>query len=165
MERIDIITDIETTGLNPLADRTTALGVEIEEGQLIFNDCDERVNLHSYWQFLRKHQYFRLIGFEIGFDVRFLVIRSLFHKIKIVDVVGKTIDLRQVLSFGDRYAKGTLNDYAKFLGFGEKYNGFTGAYATILWQEGKTDELKKYLSKDLDLTYKLYHRCKHIGLL
>ncbi|HLG25039.1 MAG TPA: ribonuclease H-like domain-containing protein [Candidatus Nanoarchaeia archaeon] len=165
MERTDIITDIETTGLDPLKDRSTALGIEIGEGQLIFNEDDERFNLHSYWQFLRKHQYFRLIGFEIGFDVRFLVIRSLLHKVKIVDVMGKTIDLRQVLSFGNKYEKGTLNDYSKFLGFGEKYNGFIGAHATILWQDGKKDELKKYLSKDLELTWKVYHRCKHIGLL
>ncbi|MBS3113523.1 ribonuclease H-like domain-containing protein [Candidatus Woesearchaeota archaeon] len=165
MQRTDIITDIETTGFDPLKDGTTALGIATAECELIFIDNDERVNLHNYWQFLRKHQYFRLIGFEICFDVRFLVIRSLLHKIKIVDIVGKTVDLRQILSFGNKYLKGTLNDYTKFLGLGEKYNGFIGANATLLWQEGKTDELKKYLSKDLDLTFKLYDRCKHVGLL
>jgi len=45
MERTDIITDIETTGLDPLKDRSTALGIEIGEGQLIFNEDDERFNL------------------------------------------------------------------------------------------------------------------------
>lgn len=163
MIRIDVVLDIETTGLNPLQDRIIAIGLKTKKCEAIFIENDESVMLDNFWNHLRQFDYFRLIGFNVPFDARFLILRSLLHRIKVIDIWGKLVDLRWIL-LHDKYAKGTLNDFGVFLGIGTKYNGFEGAHAQILWQQGKASELLNYLSRDLMMTFKIFVRCEEIGL-
>lgn len=159
--------DIETTGLSPLNSRITAIGVSNGFGTDAIVDQDEKFILEKFWEGIkRKHPYIRLIGFNCqSFDLPFLIIRSLKHNVKVFDMRNRIIDLRDVLSNGNKYQKGKLNDYAKLIGTSTKFNGYSGYEAIRLWNENKLDELREYVLTDVEITHKLYDRMKEIGLV
>jgi len=164
---IDIIFDIETMGLDPLNDRITAIGTKQGKKEIIFTHEDEKVMLDEFWDYLRgwKLNEIRLIGFNsYPFDVPFLLIRSLKHNVKVVDIRYKNLDLRRVMINGS-YKKGTLEDYAILVGHYGKFKGMDGPVVAMLWKQGKTKELVKYLVQDLKMTYALYQRLEEIGLI
>lgn len=163
---VDIIFDIETTGLEPLQDRVTAIGVKTYTQEIVFMDKDEAKLLTIFWKYVNSHQYFNLVGYNCwSFDIPFLNIRSLKHRIRVVDVRSKLIDIRYILTNGNRYSKGTLLDFAKLLGFDGKYKNLTGKDAINLWKKEKIDTLKRYVLQDIILTYKIYEECKVAGLI
>lgn len=163
----DMCFDIETTGLDPFSSRITAIGVSNGFGTDAMVDKDEKYILEKFWEGVRrKYPYIRLVGFNCqGFDMPFLIIRSLKHNIKVFDLKGRIIDLREVLSNGNRYQKGKLDDYAKLIGIEQKYNGYSGFEAIRLWNENKLDELKEYVLTDVRITHKLYERMKETGIV
>src|SRR3989339_1694868 len=96
--------DIETTGLNPIKDRITAIGVKNGFGADALIDEDEKYILENFWEMVRhKGPYLRLVGFNcLSFDMPFIMIRSFKHGVKVVNVKGKVVDLREVLSHGNK---------------------------------------------------------------
>lgn len=163
----DICFDIETTGLDPLKDRITAIGICNGFCTDAIVDKDEKHILERFWVGLRrKYPYVRLIGFNCwSFDMPFLIIRSFKHNVRLLDVRGKVIDIRHLLSHGNRYQKGKLEEYARLVGLELKYNGYTGLDAIRLWNENKLDELREYVLVDAKITHQLYERIKEIGLI
>ncbi len=163
----DVCFDIETTGLDPLNERITAIGISNGFGTDAIVDKDEKYILEKFWEGIRrKYPYIRLIGFNCNsFDLPFLVIRSLKHGVKLLDLKGRVIDVRDVLSNGNQYQKGKLSDYAKLIGIASKYNGYTGYEAIRLWNENKLDELREYVLMDVEITHKLYEKIREIGLI
>ena len=161
----DIILDIETDGLNPIQNIVTAIGIKTDKVEYVIMEQDEAKMLERFWSFLNKFDSFRLIGFNnYQFDHYFLNIRSFKHKVIIKDVRSKILDLRSVLAFGGKFKNGTLNDYAQLLGE-EKYAGLTGELVIDAWKNKKFSIIEKYLRQDLRITYKIYLRCKEIGLI
>jgi len=166
MERVNIVFDIETTGLDPFKDRVVAIGVKTDTDECVITEKSEQVMLEKFWRKLEQQSYFRLVGFNsTTFDIPFLNIRSLLYGVKVVDVRGKHIDLRFVLSYGQHFKNGKLEDYAKLLGIKPKYNGFTGAHIPILWEHGKIDELVEYVLQDARMTYSIFNKAKRVNLL
>lgn len=152
--RTDIVYDIETEGLLPIQDRIVAIGCKTIETEVYFIDDDEAQLLKNFWQFIRSFDNIRLIGFNnSNFDNNFLLIRSLKHRIPIIDIRSKSFDLRYLLN-GNCYAKGTLNDYTVAFGLGTK-NG-DGQLVIFYTKE----ELKKYLENDIHLTWSLFQLIK-----
>lgn len=101
-----IIFDIETDGLNPIKNRVTAIGIKTDKVEYIIMENDEAKMLERFWSFLKKFEYFKLIGFSnYQFDNYFLNIRSFRHNVKVMDVRTKLIDLRNILAFGCRFKK------------------------------------------------------------
>lgn len=159
--------DIETTGLNPLQDRITAIGLRSKYAELAIIEEDEKKLLEDFWKVATKNYPFvRLVGFNcLGFDMPFIIIRSFKLGIKVVDVRGKVIDLRLVLSQGNKYQQGKLDDYVQLIGLKTKYNGYNGADAIKLWETKNIMELEKYVLSDVEITFGVYERVKEVGLL
>lgn len=159
--------DIETTGLNPLQDRITAIGLRNKDAELAIIEEDEKKLIEDFWKAAAKnYPYVRLVGFNcFSFDMPFIIIRSFKLGIKVVDVRGKIIDLRLVLSQGNKYQQGKLDDYAKLIGLKSKYNGYDGADAIKLWETKNILELEKYVLSDVEITFGIYERVKEVGLL
>lgn len=159
--------DIETTGLNPLQDRITAIGLRSKDAELAIIEEDEKKLLEYFWKAAaNNYPYVRLVGFNCyGFDMPFIIIRSFKLGVKVVDVRGKVIDLRFVLSQGNKYQQGKLEDYAKLIGLKSKYNGYNGADAIKLWETKNILELEKYVLSDVEITFGIYERVKEVGLL
>lgn len=159
--------DLETTGLSPLNSRITAIGVSNGFGTDAIVDKDEKFILEKFWEGIkRKYPYVRLVGFNCqSFDLPFLMIRSLKHNVKVFDMRNRIIDLRDILSNGNKYQKGKLDDYAKLIGTSTKFNGYSGYEAIMLWNENKLDELREYVLTDVEITHELYDRMKEIGLV
>ena len=78
--------DIETTGLDPIKDRITAIAVMNGFGADALVDKDEKRMLEELWAMLgRKMPYFRLVGFNcMSFDVPFILVRSFKHNVKVL---------------------------------------------------------------------------------
>ena len=166
MQRQSIIVDIETSGLSPLNDRIVAIGVKKGKEGMIITDKDEGNLLAQFWGYLKEQGHYRLISFNgYQFDIPFIIIRSFKHNVIVEQISQKTIDLRLILANGNKYAKGTLDDYAKLMGIKSKLEGMGGSDIPILWEEGKIAEIKAYLQEDLRITSKIFERCEEIGLI
>lgn len=163
-DTMNVILDIETTGLSPLDDRITAIGVKTETESNVFMDSDEKVMLGDFWAWLSAINNPIIIGYNVfAFDIKFLALRSMKHDVEVpVYLKHNWLDLQYELAFyRDKYVK--LDEYLKFAGLGNK-NG-TGLQAIKLWKEQKFDELKAYCKQDVELTYELYKRCKKCGIV
>jgi DNA polymerase elongation subunit (family B) len=166
----EIIFDIETTTLDPLEEdaRVICIGVRcnIDNRKFITvlaEDSEKRL-LENFWSLPVFEGYFRLIGFNsFNFDIPYLLIRSFKHGIKMPDIRGKSIDLRFVLSYGNKFSKGRLDDYAKLFLKEKKINN--GNNVLDLWKEGKIDEITTYCGHDVFLTCKIYERLKRMGVV
>jgi len=163
---VDMIYDIETNGLSPFDSRVCVIGLKMEDEEIVFSDPDEKKVLEAFWQYVSSFDSWRLVGFNSSsFDLPFLVVRSFKHGIVMPRLRYRNVDLRLILSSGDKYAKGKLDDYAKLLDIPSKLNNWSGAHAVILWQEGKYEELSAYVMQDVKITYSLYVQCKKVGLI
>jgi len=153
--------------LDPIKDRITVIGVKNNYREEALIDNDEKVILKEFWKMIaRRYPYFRLVGFNcLGFDMPFILIRSFKHGVKVFDVRGKVIDLRFVLSHGNKYQQGKLDDYAALIGLETKFNGYDGADAIKLWENKQLMELEKYVLNDVQITYGIHKRVKEVGLI
>jgi len=95
----------------------------------------------------------------------FILIRSFKHGVKVFDIRGKVIDLRYVLSHGNKYQQGKLGEYAEMIGLKAKYNGYNGGDAVKLWEANNLSELREYVLNDVQITFGVYQRLKDVGLL
>ena len=168
--KMNLIFDIETTGLNPLIDRIICIALKSNGKELIIIDSNEKVILEKFWNYVReikiKDLGFRLIGFNCwSFDLPFLIIRSFKHGVNVVDTSGKVIDLRYLLSYGNKYQNGKLSDYAELIGLEQKYNGYDGSDMKRLFEEDKFAEIEKYALSDIKITFGIYKRALEIGLI
>lgn len=159
--------DIETTGLDPIKDRITAIGMKSSRKEDALIGVDEKLILEKFWGMVQgKYPCLRLIGFNcLSFDMPFILIRSFKHGVKVLDVRGKVIDLRLVLSHGNRYQQGKLEDYAALIGLKGKHNGYGGSDAIRLWDNNQLSELRDYVLSDVQITYGIYKRMKEVRLI
>jgi uncharacterized protein YprB with RNaseH-like and TPR domain len=161
-----LVFDIETTGLSPFDDRVTVIGLRVDDTDYTFINEDEEVMLREFWSFTELFLRWKLVGFNIyAFDIPFLVARSFKYGIRIPDLKYRVVDLRLMLSFGNKYAKGKLEDFARLLCVPAKLNGLTGAEAISLWHDGNYDDLKSYVLQDVNITAQIFERCLEVGLL
>ena len=170
---MEIIVDIETTGTDPLKDRIIAIGIRKVNINVRAVDCrDEQDMLEQFWRIIHNENIQRIIGFNVDFDWTFIKLRSLKYGIKIRHFRKheERIDIRHILN-SNRYAKGTLNDYAKF--FGIPYNSnISGKEIPQLWKKyGETgdekviDAIMDHCKEDVEVTYQIYKKLKECGLI
>ena len=166
--RKDVIIDIETLTLDPLDPnaRVVAIGVKCDDFDEVLVSNKEDELLERFWRLSFFDGSFRIIGFNVfNFDLPYLLIRTFKYGIRMPDIKGKTIDLRFVLSFGNKYKNGKLEDYSTlFMGKYGKKNG-EGSDVETLWKEGKYEELKTYCKNDVRLTFKIFERLVKMEVL
>lgn len=166
----DIIVDLETLDLNPVNSdsRIVAIGVRCGKYENVLMHRNERILLKKFFALPFFQERFRLIGFNsFSFDFPYLIIRSFKYGLKIPDIRGKTIDLRYVLSYGNKMQKGKLIDYGQLIlgELGNKYQDLNGDAIYGLWKSGRHDLIKEYCLQDTRITYTIYERLKYMGIL
>jgi len=165
----ELIFDIETLSLDPLEEGAQVVCIAVQCGDFatVLLNKNEKELLKQFWRLIPFKEPFRLIGFNnSGFDIPYLLVRSFKYGLKIPDIKGRAIDLRFVLSYGNKFKKGKLEDYTTlFLYENGKKNGCNGEDVKSLWETGKHKELMDYCKHDVYLTASIYHRLKEMGVV
>lgn len=166
----EVIFDIETTTLDPFDKnaRVIAIGVKYKTTEQVITGLNEEALLRRFWDLPFFEGYFKLIGFNcLSFDLPYLITRSLKYKTKVPFLRGNIIDLRLILSFGNKYQKGKLTDYTKLLlgKKGEKLDGIDGSMMLNLWKKQELERIANYCMKDVMLTAEVYFALKDMGVL
>ncbi len=151
------VIDIETLGLDPFSHKVIGIGVmNLDSGEIEvkFSKNEEEL-LNLFWsKFLQAHT---IIGHNImGFDIPFVVIRSIKHGIAVPTRFPKVVDTLNVFSMNDNKKRRRLSTIANFLGFEVKDRD--ASQIPTLWDEGRVEELEEYLKKDLEMTANIFKK-------
>jgi len=163
-------TDIETLGLNPISDRIIAIGVlnvEQDIPAILYGENEKQI-LTQFWNAVKNSD--ELLTFNgDGFDIPFIIVRSLINNVKICENFNKIkiTDIRKVVnSFFisyNKFSKGTLRNWAEILGITpETHNG---GEMSELYLKKNWSEIKKHNEEDLFILKQLYIRCINCGVL
>lgn len=162
-----IIIDIETEGLHAITDKITCIScLNIVNGDVqSFVGADEKKLLEEFWdKYLDRLEVTTFNG--ESFDIPYIIKRSLINKIK-MKKFGKSLDLRKSVNgffySYNKFEKGSLNDWSKILGLGEKTTD--GLEMVKAAKEGNYQLIKEHCEEDVKLTYELYKRCVECNLI
>jgi len=154
-----VFLDIETTGLYPIVHRVVCIGYARGADIEAIIDRDERKMLEQFLDWLRPDD--TLVGFNLGFDYGFLVLRSLKHGLNPTRLIScEQIDLMDPivnLLEGKRVGLHALGDF-----FGIKYEPTSGKLIPEQWETGDHKAIKKHCLDDVKLTVQLFKRLKPI---
>lgn len=161
-DNIDIVIDVETTGLNPFEDRLTAIGIRppVKDGKTeVLLDINEKKMLREFWELFKGKTSGTLIGFNIAFDWKFIFLRSLKYRIPVRYFSFESnrfrlIDIRKVLN-PEPNARGRLKDYAKLFGINDPDDS-VGSEMPLLWERKDFDAIKFHCKNDVELTYEVW---------
>lgn len=131
---------------------------------LLDPDLNEKILLDKFWEI--ASEYDRFISFNgIPFDAPILTFRSMVNRVQPSVTISikkyqitNHIDLRMILGDWDKYAKGTLDFYAKILGVEGKTEGLDGSLVQQMWDCGCYQEITDYCDQDVLATRRLYER-------
>ncbi len=161
-----LVVDVETEGLDFWRHRVVGIGLCNNFDDRFLTHPDEKVLLETFWKLLRQYPDHFIIGFNIlSYDLQFLILRSLKHGVLVEDFSGRCVDLRQILTGNNKYARGRLEDYVDLLGQRPRLNGFRKRDLTLLWEDPEQPELIAYALTDVRLTHLLFLRMRRVGLL
>lgn len=150
---------LEDGALNPLTARVLAIGLLVSDTfVLIGPPATEAEILHEFWDAVRDGDgIHKLIGFNVAlFDLPLLCRSSYRLGVSVPRALREgrywsrsVIDLRDLWTFNDRQAVGSLDTVAKYLGVGAKSGN--GADFASLWQTDR-QKAENYLRNDLAIT-------------
>jgi len=156
----NFILDCETTGLHPIEDRLlccTIMHADSDTPQTFYGQ-NEKLVLEQIWVAIEDAN---IIGFCTGFDMDFLVVRSMVNNVEIKNV-DRIIDLRKAINKYDPRAKGTLRDWAKRLGFTP--NTTDGYMMEEFYHKKDWMSIKAHCEEDVKFTKALCWRCQECHL-
>jgi uncharacterized protein YprB with RNaseH-like and TPR domain len=166
---VDVIFDIETTGLDPSENGKvlciSCLNVSTNELKTFF-DLDEKLLLSDFWDYIRSLNNPRLFTFNgDSFDIPYIIHRSLVREVRVEKYLH--IDLRKTVnsffSSYDKKVKGNLAYWATVLGIQQKT--LDGSHMISLFLDKRYDEIVEHCAEDVAVAHQLYLRCKTCGLL
>jgi uncharacterized protein YprB with RNaseH-like and TPR domain len=155
--------------LNPIDSKIVAIGVRSKNENKLFLG-DEKEILTKFWEewgrLRQENADTFLVGFNVAnFDIPFIVSKSFVHDIEIVPFSLKSIlDIKDKIN-AYRWGKtrGKLEEYGKLLGV--ETLDMDGSQVPELCKNNDWETIKKYLSKDLEITEKLFERAKRTGII
>lgn len=163
--------DLSTEGLNPMQDRIIGITVKTATEERIFAERDEKVMLKQFWDYIKQKEFSRFVTFNgWRFDWKMLLLRSIKHRVKMVDIRESHVDLREVVfgsNLDERKIKGKLCDFQDLLGINFVNNGYEKMHMSLLWDD-KARQLRglnEFLLRDVKVTWKLYEYVKEAGLI
>lgn len=159
--------------VNPRLGRVLCVGTN--EGVFTAaEEADEPVVLREFWDRVLRNDG-EVVTWNGSWDLRFLVIRSLYHDIEPTisgELVGKWFrkyttfphfDCKAVLLNWDvRIAGEGLDQWAQFLGLPGKIGGLSGADVYPLYVAGHLDEIADYCKADVEATQAIYERIRPV---
>lgn len=163
------IIDIETTTFLPWEKgRIICIGhkdLQTKKNHII-HDKEEKILVKKYIDFFEKEEYTNIIGYNVNYDIRFILSRLLKYKIPAPFFLkAKSIDIMAFLKGPNlrlNYNKpGTLNQWSKFVLDRTKH--FHNKQIPDLFLIGRTEDILCYNKNDLELTFELYQRLQHIS--
>ncbi len=157
--------DIETIGFNAMTDRVLCIGTHYNHMINVIIDEDEKKVLQEFWNMITEED--EIITFNgDGFDIPFLIKRSLINNIKIKKI-GKSIDLKKVANsffFSyNKFEKGKLCDWAEIMGM--KVETENGSNMPQYYKDKMWTVIKDHCKEDTIITKALYDRCVGCGLI
>jgi len=167
METKRCVIDIETTSFYPWTGKLICIGIKDIEchDTRIFQHWDERTQLIKFLRFFNNRQFDEIIGFNIGFDMRFLIAKCIQHQLPAQYLLdATTTDLMMILKgFGRKYnfnKPGTLDEWSRsLLGKGKTLDNHQ---IPSLFREGRIQEIIDYNRNDVEITYELWKKITNI---
>lgn len=190
------LTDLkEGLGFSPLTGQAVAIGLydleraqgvvfydtkgtvthDLEAGEFVLKPRTEAAMLRDFWEGARSYSTFVTFNGR-GFDVPFLMLRSIAHGITpTVDLMDGRylskqrgavhIDLQDQLSFyGAVHRRDPLHLYCRAFGIPSPKGAISGDDVAMLYKTGKYDDIASYNAKDIAATTELYLRWRdHIA--
>lgn len=167
---MNIILDLETSGLSPFGGRIFAIGMmDLDTKEVsIFLEKDEDYLLKQFIKALNKSKEIRIIGYNLSFDLSWLKLRMLkyglvsffYRDVHWVDLM----DVLMSLESGENVPRRRLSDWIEYFGFedGDKSRGFS---MLSFWESNQYEKIKDHLKNDLNKTFLIYERLKTCGLV
>jgi hypothetical protein len=161
----------KTCSLNPRLGRVLCVGTSAGS-YLMPDEADEKKLLELFWEHVVRAE--QIVTWNGAWDLRFIVIRSLFHGISPM-VPQATVrewfrkyqteahfDCKAVLLNWDvRIAGEGLDEWSKFLGVPGKLGGISAADVFPLYEGGQYAEILEYCEQDVAATKAIYERIRH----
>lgn len=127
----------------------------------VFHNISEEKLIHSFINFFDNKNFEEIIGYNIPYDIRFLLSRCLKYQITAKNLFkAKMTDLMRIVSLSvkeENFNKpGKLGEWSSYL-FG-KTTLYQNGSIRELFSKGKIDEIIAHNHRDLDLTYQLWER-------
>ena len=150
---------------NPLKEKIICISVITENGVVkSFARSNEKIILEEFWKYIDRLLEVELIGFNCySFDYRYLVVRSWVNSVTIEKYNLTVTDLRIVLNGEDKFAPGTLADFAKALCYEIKTsNGSTmrEKYLACNWEP-----IIQHCEEDCYICKLIYEKAKECQIL
>jgi uncharacterized protein YprB with RNaseH-like and TPR domain len=161
MNNKSMVIDIETNAFSPFQGRIICIGVkDVETEEFIcFQDEHEESMLVQFLGYFNKKKFLEIIGYNLPFDIRFLLGRFLHFKLPASSVYrAEHTDLMRILRGYRGFVKydraGTLDEWGRLLTGEGKLQ--LDESVPSLYRKGEIDLIKKYNQRDVELTYKIY---------
>lgn len=160
-----IIFNIETLGLKPWEKRIITIGFQDAKDTtgnptIIMLD-DEKAMIEQFFRYLSKNEMSRIIGYNLSFDFRFIILRAMYHNIPFKEFYDLNLfDLYEIMSKGkDMYMFKTqygpnLSDISDF------YFGYPKAFTDLemmeYYKKGQLDKVLEFADAQIRRTHALY---------
>jgi len=151
--------------LNPLYAKVICICLKPEDREMIIlSGEDEKILLEEFWNIAENYNMF-ITNNGYGYDVPFLIIRSIINKIKPMFNINinkfsmlnsNHFDTMIFFSQNSVFTNPRLDIVAKTCGIEIGKDRFTGAEVERLYKEGKWEEIKRHCKEDVEITEKIY---------
>jgi len=155
------VIDIETTSFHPFQGRIICVGIkDIQTGELfIFQHDHEETMIIEFIKYFNERNFTEVIGFNVSFDIRFIVGKCLHYKIPANGFISANqVDLMEILNnykrLNSTYRWGTLDEWSRFLlGKGKLFKSDT---IPRLYAERRLAEILAYNRNDVQITFEIW---------
>jgi len=172
-DKKSLILNIETTGLKPWEHRITTIGLQDpmmpnSEPFIIMLE-DEETMLQAFFSIVAEEGYNEFIGYNLGFDFRFLLLRAMKYQIPCSEFYWcELFDLMQVMAQGktsfvyNPQKPPSLSDIADF--FWEYPKTITDLEMIQAYLTGDLEVVREFAIAQIIRTNALYHLFKYVSI-